>query len=73
MISTVAVKHGGSPRRCFKRQIKGFKYKPVIVRVPENIGNNGVVMEVQDGAEVSLLTGSIFKLRYISEPFLVWC
>lgn len=51
--------------------VKGVKNKLVIIAVTYGIGNNTLIFEIENCAEVQLAIISILKLRNIREPLLI--
>ena len=55
-------------------QIKGVKYKLVVVSVPDHVGNDLAVIQVEDDAEIDLVDLNPvipLELRYVRQPLLI--
>ncbi len=54
--------------------VKGVKYELIVVAVPNSVGDNSSVIDVQNGAEIELVNfgpDMVFELRYVCKPFCI--
>ena len=56
------------------RLVKGLEYQRVVIAVPNHIGHNAPVIEIQDGTQVDLMNLDALiplELGHVGEPLLV--
>ena len=72
--SSVAVEDGLSVRICLYGGIKSIVYQWIVIAVPNLIGDNAPVIEIENGTEIDFVYLNAFiplELRNIRQPFLV--
>ena len=72
LISSVAMDHRTrsctEPRDCWHHRLED---EPVVVRLPDAIGDDRAVIQVDERAQIRLLPGTKFELGDVGTPFLV--
>ena len=70
--SSVAMNHRS--RSCTEprdRRYHRLEHERIVVGPPDAIGDDRAVVQVDDCAQVRLLSGAVFELGYVGAPFLV--
>ncbi len=57
----------------YHRLAQVLHHKRIIVVMADMVGDDRAVIEVLDGAEISLTTQTVMQEGHIGSPLLIWC